>query len=261
METSTLLPRSDLLDHIRDALTRGSVLLHGPRRVGKSTAIEQLAAIAGSGLMVVRVDLEGQLTRPVDSLSEQVRRRLADLGASAELNDVETIAVPPMPVELAATLFETELASDGRLCSSSAALEAARLAGGSPHWVKRLASLVGKDGAVDEPSVQAAVERLLAPALRRELSDEGREHFQRRYPEVWPAMAAILEAVAGGDHQQSWEAAISAALAVRQGTTRRQAEAAVYLLMDGFYLRRREEGSLDWVNPLLRRWWLRYGGP
>lgn len=371
MTDENLLPRDDLLDLIHAALRRGSVLLHGPRRVGKSTTIEQLAAHRGRGIRVVRVDLEGHLLRPVDSLVVQVHRKLveaglvsgdsaldrvesaqagplgltlranaqpepwqaleddlraavenlphdllvialdevpwwldaverqgpgqaraalaalrrirqertirdhvrfiltgsiglaglaADLGATAELNDIETLAVPPMEPELAATLFETELAGDGRSCDRDAATEAARLSGGSPHWVKRLASLVARPGARTPVDVEAAAERLLAPSLRRELSDEGREHFQRRHPDVWPAMAAILEAVSGGDTDQPWQGAVAAALAARPGSSTRQAEDAIYLLIDGFYLRRQANGTLAWVNPLLRRWWLRYGG-
>ena len=32
--------------------------------------------------------------------------------------------------------------------------------------------------------------------------------------------------------------------------------------MDEFYLRPGQKAdSLDWVNPLFRRWWLRYGDP
>lgn len=371
MTQDSLLPRTDLLEHIHDSLRRSSVILHGPRRVGKSTTIEQLAARQGTGLRVVRIDLEGHLEHPVASLVEQVHRRMveidllrgptildqvqsvqggpigvslrdrptpqawqamerdllvavdgldsdllvialdevpwwldaleeqrpgqaraalgalrrirqeralkdrvhfiltgsiglagqaAELGASAELNDMETLSVPPMEPELAATLFETELTSDGRPCAGDAARAAAALAGGSPHWVKRLASLVDRHGASTPAAVEAAVERLLAPGLRRELSDEGREHFQRRHPGAWPAMAAILDALSGGDVDQPWQGAVNAALATRPDFTTRQAEVIIYLLIDGFYLRRQEDGGLAWVNPLLRRWWLRYGG-
>jgi hypothetical protein len=107
--------------------------------------------------------------------------------------------------------------------------------------------------------VDAAVGSLLVPEQRRLFADEGQEHFRRRHADLYPALVAILEAVSADDDGHQLEAAITAALAADDRLTRRRAEECVWLLVDGFYLNVRGD-RLSWVNPLFRRWWLRYGG-
>lgn len=372
MTDASLIPRTELLGRLMEALRAGSVLLHGPRRVGKSTLLEQLSMGSTHGLSCLRIDLEGFLQQPISSLTEQVRLQLrqggllrdtdlaqrvqafeiaglgatlaplaarspweqlqgdlidamqalpagllvvaldevpwwlgaiedeagagaargalaslrrirqhrllaervrfiltgsiglaglaAELGASAELNDLLTVEVPPMDVDQASTLFETELSASGRTCSPEAARHAATLSGGSPHWVKRLASLIGAAGARDAAVVEAAVEALLAPSLRKELADEGREHFRRRHPTRMAAMLALLDSVSGGDLGQPVQGARNAALQAQPELNPREVDEVLYLLIDGYYLRMAADGTLEWVNPLLRRWWLKYGG-
>jgi uncharacterized protein len=183
----------------------------------------------------------------------------SSLGASAELNDLATQQVEPMTPEEGATLFETEATSRNKSCTPSSARYAARLAGGSPHWIKMLAASLGPGGAASDTDVDLAVETLLVPAQRKLLADEGSEHFRRRHPGLRRALVAILEQLSGSDGPHSMESAVSAALASDADLTRAQAKECVWLLVDGFYLRS-DGDQLSWVNPLFRRWWLKYGG-
>ncbi|MBW2255584.1 MAG: AAA family ATPase [Deltaproteobacteria bacterium] len=368
-----IIPRPEVRNELFDALGGGSVLLYGPRRVGKSTLLNEIAEHPPHAHTLLRIDLEGHLQHPVEELASQVRHHLriaglgpgtdlkehieqvegagfgvrlrqagspgpweqlrddleaavssqpghtlvvaldevpwwldaivgqdgagagraalatlrrlrqhrllserlrfvltgsvglaglaSELGASAELNDLATVVMTPMTLEQGATLFEAELTAAGRQCSPVAARHAAQLAGGSPHWIKRLASAIPPGGALDAEVVEAACEALLAPAVRMEFADEGREHFRRRHGRVMPALLAMLEAVSGGDTGQPVQGAINAALQVQPELTPGQVRECVFLLVDGFYLRQGPEDTLEWVNPLFRRWWLRYGGP
>lgn len=182
----------------------------------------------------------------------------AALEASAELNDLASLDVPAMTEEEGAALFEGELTARGARCGPDAARHAARLAGGSPHWIKVLAAEVGSDEASPH-RVDAAAASLLGPSQRRLFADEGQEHFRRRHADVYPVLVAVLDALAHQDADLPLEAAVTAALAADADLSRRRAEACVWLLVDGFYLRAEGE-RLAWVNPLFRRWWQRYGG-
>lgn len=184
----------------------------------------------------------------------------ADLNASAELNDLDTMEVGPLEPAQAATLFEMELTSAGKVCQPEVAKYAATLAGCIPHWVKMLASRVREPGAKAHGDVDQAVERLLEPQLRKGFSDEGGEHLRGRHPSQVGAMVAILETLSGADEGGSFQGAITAAQAAVEGLRHNAARDCVYLLIDGYYLRQAPDGSLGWVNPLFRRWWLRYGG-
>jgi hypothetical protein len=108
--------------------------------------------------------------------------------------------------------------------------------------------------------IDAAADLLLAPTLRKQFADEGREHFKRRHPEQMPALLAILEALSGDDTGLPAQAALNAARAALPDASAADARECLYLLIDGFYLGEASDGSLSWVMPLFRRWWLRYGG-
>ena len=64
------------------------------------------------------------------------------LGASAELNDLYPMVLPPLPLEDAGTLFEIELARRGIDTDEGARELAWRETGGSPHWLKNIAQRV-----------------------------------------------------------------------------------------------------------------------
>lgn len=76
METTDLIPRPEIRATLIDALRPASVLLYGPRRVGKSTLLDQLSADPPEGLTMLRIDLEGHLQRPVEQLAEQLHQAL-----------------------------------------------------------------------------------------------------------------------------------------------------------------------------------------
>lgn len=369
MSESDLIDRPAVRQSLLSTLERKSLLLYGPRRVGKSTELDRLVARPPPGWRVVRIDLEGHLQNPVQELAEAARvhlleakllrtgfadgvesiqvagfgvtlsekeiedpwrtlqgdvlsaaatsgglvlaldevpwwleaietklgagqaraalaalRRLrqrtglqdglrmiltgsiglsalaADLGASAELNDLEQVIMPPLDSAQGAALFEAELTSLSLPCTPHAAQEATRLAGGSPHWIKRLASLC-PTGACSMAEVEAAVDQLLTPMRRNEFRDEGREHFQRRHRARMPALVAVLESVSHMDTGAPRQGAVNAALSAQPELTNAQASECVFLLMDEFYLRPAGTDTLEWVNPLFRRWWLLYGDP
>lgn len=372
MNSSTFIPRVPVLNQLWERLEAGSLLLYGPRRVGKSTLLDLIEETPADGWIAVRVDIEGcqgiqpfvaaildrlqshelvadpdGLTSRIESveiaglgaamreraargdwellrdglreavsklpaetrllialdevpwwldavaegagkataraalarlrslrqerhLADRVRWILtgsiglaglaADLNASAELNDLDTMEVGPLDLAQGATLFEMELTSAGRRCDPEVAKYAAGLAGCIPHWVKVLASRVRDHGARSVADVDDAAERLLEPQLRKSFSDEGGEHLRRRHPEQVVAMVAILEALSGADKGGSFQGAITAAQAAQEGMSHNAARDCVYLLVDGYSLRLAKDGSLAWVNPLFRRWWLRYGG-
>lgn len=372
MNNQTLVPREQVLQTLWERLENGSLLVYGPRRVGKSTLLDTIEEQPKEGWVAVRVDIEGcqdiptfvakirdrlrvhklisdadglagriesveivgvgaglrakesrgdwELLRDVlresvlklpaetrllialdelpwwldavadgagkptaraalatlrslrqeRPLSERIRWVLtgsiglaglaADLNASAELNDLDTMEVGPLDPAQAATLFEMELTAVGKTCDPVVAAYAARLAGGIPHWVKVLASRVREPGARGTADIDAAAERLLEPQLRKSFSDEGAEHLRRRHPDRVVAMTAILEALSGADVGGSLQGAITAAQAAQPELSHKAARDCIYLLIDGYYLHEHGDGSLSWVNPLFRRWWLRYGG-
>lgn len=70
----------------------------------------------------------------------------------------------------------------------------------------------------------------------------------------------MLEALAGGDEGQPAQGALNAGLQGQPGLGHGRARECLYLLIDGFYLAEEPGGTLRWVNPLFRRWWLKYGG-
>lgn len=365
-----IVPRPELRASLLSRLQRGSVLLYGARRIGKSTLLQGLADGHPDGWLFVRVDLEGFLDQPLDALPGQLARhlrtagiltapseiaekvesvglaganvglrgptrqpwwaRLEDnlqaavakldgrtlvvaldevpwwldaverddaggaraalgalrrirqhdalvdhvrwvltgsiglaglasaLGASAELNDLDTQILEPMPAEIGAALFELELATANKPCVPTVAQYAAALAGGSPYWIRRLAFTAR--GGTSTEDIDSAAELLLAPTLRKQFADEGREHFKRRHPEQMPALLAILEALSGDDSGLPTQAALNAARAALPDSSAAEARECLYLLIDGFYLREAPDGTLGWVMPLFRRWWLRYGG-
>ena len=373
MNDSDLIPRPDVQGSLVDALRQGSVLFYGPRRVGKSTMLEQLAASPPAGLVLLRIDLEGFIHDPIGQLAEQIHHKLrasglirgieladrvegiqaAGLGvtlnqatsvgpwehirddlvqaassivdttlivaldevpwwldaiverdgsaagraalaalrrlrqdrglsdrlrmvltgsiglagysteilASAELNDLTTIVMPPMSRDEGATLFEIEMTARGLPCSAPAANWATDLAGGSPYWIKCLATNCGASGADDTGAIDAAVDALLVPALRKQFADEGRDHFRRRHRRVMPALLAMLESVSGNDAGNPLQATLNAAAKAQPELTRGDVKECVHLLMDGFYLRDGPDNTVEWVNPLFRRWWVKYGEP
>jgi hypothetical protein len=182
----------------------------------------------------------------------------AAAGAPAELNDLEVHELGPLADEAGTALFEAELLARGIGCTPTAALEAHRLAGGSPHWIKQVAAKVTRRKQADGAAVGDAVERLLGARMRHLFEDEGSAHLARRHGDRAPALKAILSAASAADAGVARTVAVAAALAAGI-PSRAGAEQAVLQLVDEFYL----EVSGDRVrfgNPLFRRWWTRYGG-
>ncbi|MCK6503662.1 hypothetical protein L6R53_09735 [Myxococcota bacterium] len=364
------VPRLDILRQLKDRLQRGSVVLHGPRRFGKSTLVGQLVQASPPSMSVLALDLEGMHRDPVDELARalrtelprstwaraldlgrrfdsleaagfglslkqgevpapwsrveqllrdavaalgektlvvaldevpwwldavrstqgapaaraalaqlrrlrqhpQLRSRLrmiltgsmglsglaGELGASAELNDLDVLEMPPMDPEEGRTLFEVELRADQR-CDPEVAGYAVAMAGGSPHWIKLLAVECGEAPAPDVAAVDRAVDRLLQPALRHLFADEGMEHFRRRHPARLAVLQAMLSAVDGADRGVPRQAAFNAAVLTDPDLRQTDARDCLFLLYDAFLLREDGPEAVAWVNPIFRRWWRRYG--
>lgn len=181
----------------------------------------------------------------------------ADLGASAELNDLDVKTLPPLPVAGGCTVFELSLPAGSRV-HRDAARAAHMLAGGSPFWIRELAQRVmEQDVGVDAVERAAAV--LLQPALRHLFADQAREHFLRRDPRDVPVLGALLAAASADDAGVTEEALITAALAARADVSRQRARELVYRLSDAWYLMEEPPRRWRFAMPLFRRWWCHYG--
>jgi hypothetical protein len=155
-----------------------------------------------------------------------------------------------------------EVTQRGGSLSKEAASIAHAEAGGSPHWLKLLAERTGgAGGRVDAAALSRAVDELLSPRMRGLFADEGHEHLLRRYgPDTSRTLASILNACAGDDGAP-FEALVTAALAVDPQLRRRGAEELIYRLADEYYLTpATPPDPWRFTLPLLRKWWLRYGG-
>jgi hypothetical protein len=214
-------------------------------------------ALAQLRFLRQREGLAGRL-RMVLTGSVGLSSLAAAAGAPAELNDLEVHELGPLAEEAGAALFEAELLARGIGCSATAASEAHRLAGGSPHWIKQLAAKVPRCHEAAGSEVAEAVERLLGPRMRHLFEDEGSAHLVRRHARTAPALKAILSAASASDAGVPRPIAVAAALHAGM-PSRAAAEQAVMQLVDEFYL---EPGPdrLRFGNPLFRRWWERYGG-
>jgi hypothetical protein len=177
-------------------------------------------------------------------------------GAAAELNDLYTYELRPLAEADGMGLFDAELAARGIGCSTAAAKEAYRIAGGSPHWIKQLAAKV-PSGDATPAVVDAAAEQLLSPRMRHMFDDEGHAHLQRRHGARANALRAMLSAAAASDAGAARGVVLTAGL--RAGLENRaDGERALMQLVDEFYLEQEGE-RLRFANPLFRRWWERYG--
>jgi hypothetical protein len=184
----------------------------------------------------------------------------ADLGASADVNDLDRQTLDPLGVTWSKALFRAEVSSLGRTATEEASEKAAALTGGLPHWIKEMAqrSVAVGSGEVSEGHVQLAVKRMLEPAMRDLLRDELQEHFIRRHADHAGVMAALLNAAAEADETPE-EALVSLALQRRPDLSRRRAQELIYRLADAWYLCPGNPGNWRFLTPLFRMWWNRYG--
>jgi hypothetical protein len=181
----------------------------------------------------------------------------AAVGAPAELNDLEPYELRPLEEHAGSALFEAELAGRGIGCTPEVAIEAQRIAGGSPHWIKQLAAKIAGGGNANAASLAEAVEQLLSPRMRHLFHDEGHAHLLRRHAELAPMLKAMLASASGSD--EGVPRAIVLAAGLQAGLRGREAaERATMQLVDEFYFELRGD-RLRFSNPLLRRWWQRYG--
>ena len=184
-----------------------------------------------------------------------------ELHAAAEINDLQpALEVGPLDPGDGSALYEIQLSQRGHGVSERAAEHAHRWAGGSPHWIKQIAAKTQpSDPRVRPEDVDQAVDRLLSPRNRSLFEDEGHDHFARRHPRRARVLQAVLDHAADLEGDLPVQALVTAALAADPDGTRRQAEEAVHLLCDDFYLERQGD-RCRFVNPLFQAWWQRYGG-
>ncbi len=187
---------------------------------------------------------------------------LAEALQSADaIRDLFHYELRPMAASDGAALFDYELTLRDVGCHPDAADAAHRLAGGSPHWIKQLAVLaaeVPRGSTVAVADVERAVGGLLSPRMRHVFDDEGNAHLHRRHGRDARVMKRVLSTASASDHGVPRSRLVAAAIegGVRQ---RDEAERIVWALIDEFYLEPAEEDRLRFMNPLLRRWWERYG--
>jgi hypothetical protein len=180
-------------------------------------------------------------------------------GATAELNDLDLIEVPPMTEAEGRTVFEMVCLDAQREVSAEAAGLAHQLAGGLPHWIRVLAersrSAGEGEGLVSVEIVAAECERLLSRANRHLFEEEGRTHFERRYaPEERLVARDVLVRVAKAE--PALRQGVVAAL-LCEGADKPRIERVLDRLLDEFYLDE-SEGSLRFVVPLMMRWFVRW---
>lgn len=70
-----LIGRDELIAELWDRLGESSVILHGPRRVGKTALLEKMSSQPRTGFRLVRVDLQGATT-----VADAVARIVEELG-------------------------------------------------------------------------------------------------------------------------------------------------------------------------------------
>lgn len=181
----------------------------------------------------------------------------AELGALAELNDLVPMAIGPLATDDAERLARSELA--GRDLGPEVAARITREAGAIPHWVKRIAGRARAEagvGSLTAAHVEAAVEELIRD--RRLFEDDLIQHFERRHAARSAAFRAVLRAAAdprGG----RFEPLVAAAWGkLGPDATRDAAEDVVRTLGEEHALVERG-GGWEFVNPLMRRWVLRWG--
>jgi hypothetical protein len=186
-----------------------------------------------------------------------------DWGAAAELNDLDLVEVGPMTAAQGHTLFEMVCLSANRPSDPAAAARAHQLAGGLPHWIRVLAERARSSAppSVGPEQVEAEVERLLARSNRHLFDEEGRVHFERRYPEDERRLAlTVLRSVAQAERvprRGVLAETLASGLLGSEGA-RERFERVVDRLLDEFYLV--EEGDeLRFLVPLMARWMRRWG--
>jgi len=184
------------------------------------------------------------------------------IDAVAEINDLTTMLLGPLPEEDGTALFEAELLARELNSSAETSLAAYHRAGGSPHWIKQIAvKVTGARGASVAPdAIDRAVDRLLSPQMRHLFHDEGHAHLVRRHPSDVKLLKTLLAAAAEAEEPLSRTALVSEALNLDSTLGRSGASRAIYVLEDEFYLEESYPGGpLRFCNPLFRDWWLRYG--
>lgn len=184
-----------------------------------------------------------------------------DLQASAEINDVLPVTVlgPLSPLE-GAGLFEAMVTHRGRKSTPEANALAARIGGGSPHWIRTIADKC-TGSYIAEDAVLHAVETLLSPQNRALFADEAGEHLVRRHGAVEGAiLRAMLSAAALANAGAPKAALLTAGLAsAREDVSNTRAEQLLLTLQDEFYLERAGDGYA-FSLPLFQLWWQRWGG-
>lgn len=187
---------------------------------------------------------------------------LAEALQSADaIRDLSHYELRPMAATDGAALFDYELTLRDVGCHPDAADAACRLAGGSPHWIKQLAVLaaeVPRGSVVQVADVERAVNALLAARMRHVFDDEGNAHLHRRHGHDARVMKRVLSTASASDHGVPRSRLVAAA--IEGGVRKRdEAERIVWALIDEFYLEPADDERLRFLNPLLRRWWERYG--
>lgn len=214
-----------------------SFLLVGPRRIGKTELLKHLVSHPAGGWKVLRIDVQAAQT------TEDGLARIHDALDRVGLGTSVTEGV--------------------------AALLAYQEAGGSPHWIHWLAGRcsihAAADGAapgVTDDSVRRALSDLEHPRKGRDLfDDEGRVHLKKYYGQQGAeVMSAVLDAAAASEGGLTEAQAQSAAQQAMRIPDRSRAREYVHALIDAWYLDQNPQGGLDFVNPLFRRWWRRFGG-
>lgn len=189
--------------------------------------------------------------------------------ASAELNDLSVVELPPLDQAAGMALFETECLAHNCECEPEAAAFAHWLGGGRPHWIRTIAERARAASSADEePSVitktlvEGELARLLGTQSRHLFHDEGSDHFGREYGPLERALCeSVLNVVCANTEGVPRAGALTAAMShAPPDTNKATIEAVILRLIEDFYILEDEPDGrqIRVALPLFARWWTRW---
>lgn len=166
-------------------------------------------------------------------------------GCGSALRPFEGYLMPSLPVSDGAALFFSRL-PDGAVPKGDVDVQIHRLAGGSPHWILRLAARTAGVGWVGPSEVERAAEKL----CRQDEFELELEHLQRRRAPHTAALEAGLTATVGSAPRNA------VLIAIQEVTgDRRTASGVLEMLIGDMFLVEDQDHTLRFVTPLFERYW------
>lgn len=223
---------------------------------GVEAAAPRSARTVLAQLRRLRADRRLSRVRWIFTGSVGLAGRAHHWNASAEVNDLDIVEVPPLDEAAGKALFETALI--GAQVDPDACRYAHALAGGLPHWIRLLVDRVRSRQLtrVTRDDVDNVRAELLSAHQRLHFEDATHGHFDRLWDDPEREWAqAILDHIA----QSESSLPILGVLMATQGLTgapRADLSGVLLRLVDEFYLVESDD-RVTFAVPLVRLAWLR----